>query len=245
MSMFAAQPMPNKRAAEGADAGEDVEGDEALGNQKQLLKAMARLLLQREGDRRAHARDDNIVMEIAEDSSLQTLLDKAEECYDETGKSARKAPDFQGHPEGKRPGAMMRSILQRFAQVAQEGQAVLGPTVAQLPDPGKQEVTGALALLQEWGTKAASPAGRELRATRCFHLPLNSEDKVRWIFALKAELKVEAMFHLFRATQCLRPLDISFQFDHAPESKAAKEVKELAFGGGKKEGRGPKKAKKR
>ncbi|CAK0820107.1 unnamed protein product [Prorocentrum cordatum] len=228
--------MPNKRAAEGAGAGEDVEGDEALGNQKQLPRAMARLLLQHEGHRRAHARDDNIVMEIAEDSSLQTLLDKAEECYDEMGKSARKAPDFQGHPEGKRPDAMMRSILQRLARVVQEGQAVLGPTIAQLPDPGEQE---------EWGAKAASPAGRELRATRCFHLPPNSEDKVRWIFALKAEPKVEAMFQLFRATQCLKPLDISFQFDHALESKAAKKVKELAFGGGKKEGRGPKKAKKR
>ena len=163
------------------------------------------------------------------------------------GKTARQAPDFKGHPEGKRPDAMMRSVLQRLAQVVQEGQAVIGPTVAQMPDAAKTEVTGALALLQEWGAKAASPAGRELRATRCFHLPPNSEDKVRWIFALKSEPKVEAMFQLFRATQCLQPLGITFHYDHAPESKAAKKVKELAFGGGggKKEGRGAKKAKKR
>ncbi|CAK0838716.1 unnamed protein product [Prorocentrum cordatum] len=118
-------------------------------------------------------------MEIPEDCRLRTLLEKAEECYTEMGATARKEKDFKGHPEGESLDAMMRSILQRFAQVVQEGQAALGTIVGALPEPAKTDVTQARTFLQEWGAKAASPAGRELRATRCFHLPQDAEGEVR------------------------------------------------------------------
>ena len=83
-----------------------------------LVMALARLALQHESERRAHARDDNSVFSMPSSSALAKGLQWAADQYAETGAQLKKdqGENYTGHPNGKKPDAMLASLLYRVHQ---------------------------------------------------------------------------------------------------------------------------------
>ena len=79
-----------------------------------LVMALARLALQHESERRAHARDDNVVFSIPSSGELAKELLWAADKYAETGAQLKKeqGENYKGHPNGKKPDAMLASRSQ-------------------------------------------------------------------------------------------------------------------------------------
>ena len=80
--------------------------------------ALARLALQHESERRAHARDDNAVFSMPSSGELAKELQWAADKYAETGAQLKKeqGENYKGHPNGKKPDAMLASLLYRMHQ---------------------------------------------------------------------------------------------------------------------------------
>ena len=80
-----------------------------------LVLALARLALQHESERRAHARDDNVVFSMPSSGELAKELQWAADKYSETGAQLKKeqGENYKGHPNGKKPDAkrMHQAIL--------------------------------------------------------------------------------------------------------------------------------------
>ena len=83
-----------------------------------LVMALARLALQHESERRAHARDDNVVFSMPSSGELAKELQWAADKYAETGAQLKKeqGENYKGHPNGKKPDAMFASLLYRMHQ---------------------------------------------------------------------------------------------------------------------------------
>ena len=89
--------------------------------QQQINEALARLTLQLENERRSNARDENVVFVMGADSELAKTLAWAEGEYTKAGDAARKAAQdakeqFRGNPNGKKPDALLASLLLRVTQ---------------------------------------------------------------------------------------------------------------------------------
>lgn len=208
----------------------------------ELVKAMAKLLLVHEGERRAAARDANFVLEVKATSELQQVLARAVALYDATMKSEReKEGPYRGHPDGKRPDAFFRSLLFRLHQLVEQNQSALEQTAAQMSAEVKLDAQQALSKLKLCGAKAGTDEGKNLRATRCFSLEANEGEVVKWIFALEGEPYVKDIFLALRRTQVLEGLGVRLTHDFAPQHKAAKKIQALAFGDGSGRRRRPKK----
>ena len=83
-----------------------------------LVMALARLALQHESERRANARDDNAVFSMPSSGELAKELQWAADKYVETGAQLKKeqGENYKGHPIGKKPDAMLASLLYRMHQ---------------------------------------------------------------------------------------------------------------------------------
>ena len=83
-----------------------------------LAMALARLALQHESERRAHASDDNVVFSIPSSGERAKELPWAAEKYAETGAQLKKeqGENYKGHSNGKKPNAMLASLVYRMHQ---------------------------------------------------------------------------------------------------------------------------------
>ena len=95
-----------KRKGMKSPAEEVPEGD------SKLVMALARLALQRESERRAHARDDNVVFSMSSSGALARDLWWAADKYMETGAQLKKdqGENYTGHPIGKKPDASLPTV---------------------------------------------------------------------------------------------------------------------------------------
>lgn len=242
-SMFGAVPQKREApAAAGGDTAMVVAAEAApSSSQGQLLRALAKLTLQLEGERRSHARDDNFVVQYAQGGPLDEALKYTVQQYEETGRKAREGEGFMGHPEGKRPDALFRGLLFRLQQQVAAKPEAFNNGFTSSTEPVRTEILGALGVLKLWGDMAGSEKGKEIRATRCFNLAANAEGKVKWVFAIKQHEVLERAFSCLREHMVLEAIEVDLLVDHAPQSKAAKEVQKLAFtdsGGPRARGRG-------
>ena len=107
-----------ERATEGQSESNGQQQSTTDKKQKEIIEAIAQLTLQLEGERRAKARDENYVFEMAKGSELAKVLAWAEQAYKQDGDKLRKeqGEDYKGHPNGKKPDALLASLLLRVSE---------------------------------------------------------------------------------------------------------------------------------
>ena len=131
-----------------------------------LVMALARLALQHGNDGRAHARDDNVVFPMPSSGELAKELQWAADKYAETGAQLKKeqGENYKGHPDGKKPDAMLASLLYRVhrairTKVGGDSTSALERFVGEEQTPGKEPEGSCTADLASGGG-ASKPTGR-------------------------------------------------------------------------------------
>ena len=157
-SMFGDQQPKRKGISKESDKATSEPGE------AKQLDAVVMLRLNLESERRSTARDQNTVFKIRKDSELAGPLQEGLEAYTTKGQNARdaamiKGEQYQGHPQGKRPDALLRLLLWRVAQL------ITGEAVKAMQDPGKQ------VLLSLRAVGNAAKTAPDMRATSCFVVP--------------------------------------------------------------------------
>ena len=120
--MFGDQQLKRKWISKESDKAASESGE------AKLLDSVTMLTLNLESERRTTARDQNTVFKLRKDSELAGPLQDGIEAYTIEGKNARegqnardaaksKGEQYQGHPQGKRPGALLRLLPLRVAQL--------------------------------------------------------------------------------------------------------------------------------
>ena len=209
---------------------------------------MSRLLLQHETDTRATARSENTVLRTKAKSELEAALSWGLEQYEEEGKKAREEAEesgepFQGHPGGKRPDALLRSLVFRLALQIQKHEKAVTQAITYPNGTKNADFQKALEVIVAYGSLAASAEGKTLRANRCFRLAEDDEGMVKWVFAATAHPPLAEAFRQLRGTKVLKATGAELVEDFAPQSAAAKEVQRLAFPKGSGKGKGKKEEK--
>ena len=103
----------------------DEDEAEAAGSQgggladlRKVIENMAKLQMIHEWERRGSARDENFVMVLQQGCPLKEILEKGEVAYTKEGKDKRKEDGdaYQGHPQGKKPDALMALAFFRLTE---------------------------------------------------------------------------------------------------------------------------------
>ena len=214
-----------------------------------LVMAQARLALQHESERRAHARDDNVVFSMPSSGELAKELQWAADKYAETGAQLKKehGENYKGHPNGKKPDAMFASLLYRMHQailtkVGGDSTTALERFVENSAHLETNQKAVALQTLQVVAARANQPGA--VRATRCFVVQSNKDETTKWIAATNGDTELSMVLRVCKQIQLLKNIGVESQTDHAPQSQAAKDVGVLAFGQGPSSQRKPKPTKK-
>jgi len=233
-----------KRDAAKAEVGEGgaeaEEGETSTSGISKKDKLMTKLLLQHEDNCRGSARDQNVVVKLKTGSQMELALAAGIANYQKVGKEARaevEPSEFRGHPHGKKQDAYLRMLLYRLSEVIESKYEEVRTAVAQGPHP---EVTKeALLLVVEFG-KSLNDKEVQLKSTRCFDVQIKTEvdgktvEQTKWIFAAMSNGSLmQAMYHL-KMNGGLKAVNVILEDDHAPRSKAAKELEKMVFknGGG-------------
>ena len=195
-----------------------------------LVMALARLALQHESERRAHARDDNAVFSMPSSGELAKELQWAADKYAETGAQLKKeqGENYKGHPNGKKPDAMFASLLYRIHQailtkVGGDSTTALERFVENSAHLEKNQKAVAL---QTWQVVAA----RAVRATRCFVVQSKKDETTKWIAAANGDPELSMALRVCKQINPLKNIGVESQTDHTPQSQAAKDVGAVAFG---------------
>ncbi|CAK0906607.1 unnamed protein product, partial [Prorocentrum cordatum] len=198
------------------------------------LEAAAALTLIREGKGRSMARDLNIVFQMKKDSPVAIRMLKGMDEHAKDGKLAREAvetqsEEFKGNPNSKKQDALLRLLPWNAAAAISEDVAPKALAAAR-QDPGWEEAAKkALDVLQRANqmgmVQKDNPA---LRATRCFSVVVEADKPVaKWIWAAQGAPEFAAMAKERKGAQAPRIADIEVAKDGVPQSRPAKEVKEL------------------
>ena len=230
----AAARTDNRRPAEGADDTSEL---------TKLNRLFAQLLLQHEDHNRGNLRDQNIVAITKKESQFSKSLEAALQDYDARGKTAKdQAKDqnetYTGNPSGKKPDAMLRSVVHYIAAAYQQKKQEVDAAAAQGENPEK--ALAALAKIVEAAVKARDMS-KKFTATRCFRVETKDSEGAevhKWIFACNSMGDVMRSFETLRENRCLQAAAITLDWDHAPRSQAAKSIDSIVFKGG--EAKGPK-----
>ena len=115
-SMFGDQQPKRKGISKESDTTTSEPGE------AKLLDAVVVLTLNLESERRATARDQNTVFKIRKDNEPAGFFQEGIEAHTIEGQNGQDAAknngeQYQGHPQGKRPDALLRSLLWRVAQL--------------------------------------------------------------------------------------------------------------------------------
>ncbi|CAK0827530.1 unnamed protein product [Prorocentrum cordatum] len=222
------------RGEDGAEGGgEGTAGPGLNTKEKQLMKEMAKLILQHEDIHRSNARDGNVVLEMDGKSKLKLSLDRSVASYDKEGKAAKAEAEEQdetylGNPQGKKPDAFLRAILYHLHVALKENTELVG---ADMNESDASAVKNAAEIVNAAGARA--PQKNSFQATRCFMIECKDEEKdgkVRWILAADRHRQVvEAIRALKPAKKWQEKIGLVIDDDYAPRSKCAKKVEELAF----------------
>ena len=121
---------------------------------------------------------------------------------------------YQGHPQGKRPDALLLLLLWRVAQPIRD------EVVKTAPHPGKQ------VLLNLRAVGKAAKTSTDVRATRCFVVPAD-DNRVKWTWAAESQPELRELGRASRATRVLTAFSIAPEEDTVPTSKQAKRVSKL------------------
>ncbi|CAK0866780.1 unnamed protein product [Prorocentrum cordatum] len=206
----------------------DTSNNDEIKPNGRLLNLMCRLLRQHEAAHQADARDDNFTLTLKAGTKLEMALEEGLQNYIVTGNAAREGENFQGHPLGKKPDALLRSVIFRLAQ------AYTG-NVKEVEDAAKngqahELVQNALQVLKQWGA-IAQDMDVIVRATICFKVKLTegAEDQVRWIWAVNHHPDLKSALTVLRTNGALKAAHVLLGHDHGQRSKVAKQIEELAF----------------
>ena len=248
---------PSSHSGAKRKAGEDADDEgvdeitEKVGTismDKNLLKNMAKLLLQHEDSIRVNSRDDNVVLEIDEKHMLFKAMEDSSEAYQKEGTKAREeaatnGTTFMGNPQGKKPDALFRSLLFHIGKHLDNLQA----KIAEQQPPPTPQLVEALDHLVSTGSKA--PQKDSYQSSRCFKVPVRDSAKVRWIFAASRHPDVIASFRtVMKHKDSMDILGFQLCDDFAPRSRAAKAIEATVFaenGSGASSGKGNGKKKQR
>ena len=214
-----------------------------------LVMALARLALQHESERRAHARDDNAVFSMPSSGELAKELQWAADKYAETGAQLKKeqGENYKGHPNGKKPDAMFASLLYRMHQailtkVGGDSTTALERFVENSAHLEMNQKAVALQTLQVVAARANQP--RAVRATRCFVVQSKKDEITKWIAAANGDPELSMALRVCKQIQLIKKnIGVESQTDQAPQSQAAKVVGVLACGAAD-ENRSPRKSEK-
>ncbi|CAK0840038.1 unnamed protein product [Prorocentrum cordatum] len=235
--------------AKGKDAGKAKRVDEGnRAKELRLLEALSRLTISLDDERAQKMRDENVVLTGPVEHPLMAEMAVMVERYQEAGTTARKAAyeageDYKGHPYGKKPTAMLNSLMFRLSNhMEKHREAVLARVEGEQGAEARAAADKALSWLKHVGGSAERAP---IAAARCFTVRTEDPDGIedtaycKWIFAAnRAPLFLE-MWGIFQAFSLLRELGLTVGEDHGPRSKYAKEVSKIAFGvKGKGKGRG-------
>ena len=148
----AAGSVPTAAGEEGAGGSAGL-ASSSNADDRILVKEMAKLLLQHEDTMRSNTQDQNVVLELEQQSTMKASMDRALEQYDEAGKVAREAAKekgvtFMGNPQGKKPDTLLRAVIYHlhFALLKKPDVVMEG-----LGDEGLKEVKAAAEIVVEAG----------------------------------------------------------------------------------------------
>ena len=231
-------------------SGSTANGNEpSIGKEQQeMFEAIAKLSLQLEGERRAKARDDNFVFEMSKASALAKTLAWAEEAYKTEGDKKRKeqGDDYKGHPQGKKPDALLASLIVRLVEAIKKAGdgSIEGYVRSKLTSLSQQGQEDAVAVLYVLDGRAQQPM--EIRSTRCFKIETKEDggEMTKWIAAATRDKELETAFSTTRKFGLLSGIGVTVAEDFAPMSGAAKQVQKLVFGGAAASASGARRAKK-
>ncbi|CAK0843448.1 unnamed protein product [Prorocentrum cordatum] len=184
-----------------------------------LTNLMCRLLLQHEAAHQADARDDNFTLTLKVGTKIEMALENGLQNYIATGKSAREGDNFKGHPLGKKPDALLRSVIFRMAEAYENSSQPVQEAVKNGTNPEK--ALGALEVLQRWGS-IAKDTEIMARATRCFKVKLAEGDveQVRWIWAVNYHPELKLALSTLRDKGGLKAAGILLGHDYGQRSKS-------------------------
>ncbi|CAK0879420.1 unnamed protein product [Prorocentrum cordatum] len=184
-----------------------------------LTNLMRRLLLQHEAAHQADARDDNFTLTLKVGTKIEMALENGLQNYIATGKSAREGDNFKGHPLGKKPDALLRSVIFRMAEAYENSSQPVQEAVKNGTNPEK--ALGALEVLQRRGS-IAKDTEIMARATRCFKVKLAEGDveQVRWIWAVNYHPELKLALSTLRDNGGLKAAGILLGHDYGQRSKS-------------------------
>ena len=141
--------------------------------------------------------------------------------------------NYKGHPNGKKPDAMLASLLYRMHQailtkVGGDSTTALERFVENSTHLEKNQKAVALQTLQVMAARANQPGA--VRATRCFVVQSKKDETTKWITAANGDPELSMVFRVCTQINPLKNIGVESQTDHAPQSQAARDVGALAFG---------------
>ena len=160
----------------------------------------------------------------------------ADKCA-ERGAQLKKehGEDYKDHPNGKKPDAMLASLMYRMHQsiltnVGGDSTSALECFVENSTQLEKNQKAVALQTLQMVAARANQPGA--VRATRCFVVQSKKDETTKWIAAANGDPELSMALRVCKQVNPLKNIGVERQTDHAPQSQAARDVGALSFGQG-------------
>jgi len=216
----------NRGSASGPSPGNDDDESGTVKVDKKTWNAAMRMIVKHEWHIKADERDENLVLVCREDNILAVTMLKWQASYDKIA-AEKPIPEgqtkYMGHPEGKRPSAMFRHLIYRFAQVLEKNVVSVSPAIDLLPEV-KSAVAGIIDSAVQWKSDKTKVA------TRCFCIKFKNPDtdspSIKFIFAVNKEPELMNLFRTVMNADFLNraKAGVAICEDDAPISADAKIV---------------------
>eukprot|EP00930_Biecheleria_cincta_P024456 TRINITY_DN17506_c0_g1_i1.p1 TRINITY_DN17506_c0_g1~~TRINITY_DN17506_c0_g1_i1.p1 ORF type:complete len:219 (-),score=20.77 TRINITY_DN17506_c0_g1_i1:174-830(-) len=154
-------------------------------------------------------------------------MDQSIAAYNLHGQDSHKSVEpFTGHPWGKRPDALMKTIVVRFTQLMERESDKVQAEMQSLDEASRVVVSSSLQVISSACNKIPSGTS-QLRATQCFRVVCTDDEGLqchKYIFCMTAETSLMTAFRTLPEVGFGRILEMYLEQDSAPRGGRSKKV---------------------
>ena len=186
-----------------------------------LLHAFGRAILYHEEALGQQAREVNVVIRASASHKFMLGMSHNLELYSKAGSEAKDAAKsggkkYQGHPMGKRPNVLFKSLFFRFVDSVN------------VPDIQDEAILHAWEILRTAATTVQLP-DCAFQASRCFRVVIKDTNEHKWIFHSQLQFNEMTAFRVLLVAKAFEDQGIFIEKDHAPRSGPTKDIHAMLF----------------